>query len=198
MPNRNQQPSNYELDWLDGLKIVGMSLFLALGIRNFAAGAYFIPSGSMKPTIEIDDRLIVNKLSYNFANPQRGDIVVFNPPEVVLQEEKVDSDPFIKRVIGLPGDKVQVKDGQVYVNNCLLRENYIATKPDYAYGPVTIPVNSYLVLGDNRNNSYDGHYWGFLPRNRIIGKAIYRFWPPERMGELEQRPISICPQLKHS
>ena len=198
MPNRNQQPSRYELVWLDGLKIVGMSLFLALGIRNFAAGAYFIPSGSMKPTIEIDDRLIVNKLSYNFANPQRGDIVVFNPPEVVLQEEKADSDPFIKRVIGLPGDKVQVKDGQVYVNNCLLRENYIAAKPDYAYGPVTIPVDSYLVLGDNRNNSYVGHYWGFVPRHRIIGKAIYRFWPLERMGELEQRAISICPQLKHS
>ncbi|MBV9387358.1 MAG: signal peptidase I [Chroococcidiopsidaceae cyanobacterium CP_BM_ER_R8_30] len=197
MPNRNERPPRYELVWSDTLKFAGMSLFLALGIRTFAAGAYFIPSGSMKPTIQIDDRLIVNKLSYDFVNPQRGDIVVFNPPDAVLKEEKVNSDPFIKRVIGLPGDKVEVKNGHVYVNDCLLQESYIAAKPDYAYGPVRIPIDSYLMLGDNRNNSYDGHYWGFIPRDRIIGKAIYRFWPLDRMGQLTQRPIYVCSQFRH-
>jgi len=198
MPNRNVQRPEQEIFWVESLKIVGMSLFLALGIRTFAAGAYFIPSGSMKPTLQINDRLIVSKLSYDFTNPQRGDVVVFTPPDAVLKEEHEDpSDPFIKRVIGLPGDKVEVKSGLVYVNNCPLRENYIAAKPDYSYGPVTVPRASYLVLGDNRNNSYDGHYWGFVPRNRIIGKAIYRFWPLNRTGELNQRPIYLCYQPKH-
>jgi len=192
MHNRNVQQPNHQL-WVAGFKIIGASLFLALGIRTFAAAAYFIPSGSMEPTLQINDRLIVSKLSYDFTNPKRGDVMVFNPPEAVLKQEKI-PDPFIKRVIGLPGDKVEVDSGRVYINGCPLQENYIAAKPDYHWGPMTVPPNSYLVLGDNRNNSYDGHYWGFVDRDRIIGKAIYRFWPPERVGKLNQTPIYLCSQ----
>jgi signal peptidase I len=86
-------------------------------------------------------------------------------------------------VIGLPGETVEVKGGRVYVNDQALREQYIEEEPEYSYGPVTVPEDNYLVLGDNRNNSYDSHYWGFVPRDNIIGRAIVRFWPLDRVRE---------------
>lgn len=181
MPQQNIQPPKQENLWFEGIKTVGLSLFLAFGIRTTIAQSYFIPSGSMEPTLLIDDRLIVDKISYHFTNPQRGDIVVFNPPLAVVEAQNL-HDPFIKRVIGLPGDQVKVKGGRVYVNNLPLREDYIADKPNYAWGPQIVPINSYLVLGDNRNNSYDGHYWGFVQKDRIIGRAIVRYWPLNRVG----------------
>lgn len=193
-PNQNVQGSNHENFWVEGLKTIGLSLFLAFGIRTFAAQAFFIPSGSMEPTLQINDRLMVNKLSYDFTSPQRGDIVVFHPTKALKAENFHDA--LIKRVIGLPGDKVSVKGGQVYVNDCALRESYIAALPDYSYGPVIVPPDSYLVLGDNRNDSYDSHYWGFVPRHNVIGRAVVRFWPLNRVGVLEQRPIYLCPQKK--
>lgn len=193
-PNRNDQRLNQASFWVEGLKTVGMSLFLAFGIRTFAAQAFFISSGSMELTLEVNDKLMVDKLSYDFTNPQRGNIVVFNPTKL-LQAENF-HDVFVKRVMGLPGDKVLVRGGRVYVNNCALAENYIAARPDYNYGPVVVPPNSYLVLGDNRNNSYDSHYWGFVPRNNIIGRAAARYWPLNRLGMLEQSPTYLCSHKK--
>ncbi|SRR5579883_1520324 len=175
-----------ENPWLEGLKTIGLSAVLAFGIRTFVAEARYIPSGSMLPTLQINDRLIVDKLGYHFKNPQRGDIVVFSPTDT-LQKQNF-HDAFIKRVIGLPGDKVEVKNGRVYINDQPLRENYIADSPQYQYGPVTVPQDQYLVLGDNRNNSYDSHYWGFVPRDHIIGRAIVRFWPMNRVGEITPEP----------
>lgn len=175
-------PKNNTL--IEGLKTISLSLLLALGIRTFVAEARYIPSGSMEPTLQINDKLIIDKISYDFSPPQRGDIIVFNPTET-LQEENF-HDAFIKRVIGLPGEKVEVKNGKVYINNKPLTENYIKAKPNYQWGPVVVPANSYLVLGDNRNNSYDSHYWGFVPRNKIVGKAILRFWPINRIGEINK------------
>lgn len=160
--------------WTEGLKTIGFTLSLGCGIRIAAAQCYLIPSGSMQPTLEINDRLIVDKISYRLIDPHRGDIVVFTPPEAVVKKEK-SRDPFIKRVIGLPGDKVEVKYGQVYINDQLFSENYIADKPKYTWGPQIVPHNSYLVLGDNRNRSYDGHFWGFVERDRIFGRAAVRF-----------------------
>lgn len=162
------------------VETLGLSVLLALGIRTFVAEARYIPSGSMLPTLEINDRLIIDKVSYDFGNPQRGDIVVFRPPDSLGQDEA-----FIKRLIGLPGDVIEVKDGQLYVNNEPQTEPYIAAKPDYQYGPVTVPDDSYLVLGDNRNKSFDSHFWGFLPADHLIGRAVFRFWPPDRLGELD-------------
>lgn len=185
-PNKNQQNTS-ENSWLEGLKTIGLSVVLALGIRTFVAEARYIPSGSMLPTLQINDRLIVDKISYHFQSPVRGDIVVFSPTDTLKQQNFKDA--FIKRIIGIPGDKVEVKDGRVYVNNKLLAENYIEEAPDYQYGPVTVPSDSYLVLGDNRNNSYDSHYWGFVPRDRIIGKAVIRFWPINRMGEIDSEAL---------
>ena len=175
-----------ENPWLEGLKTIGLSAVLAFGIRTFVAEARYIPSGSMLPTLQINDRLIVDKLGYHFKSPERGDVVVFSPTDTL--EKQNFHDAFIKRVIGLPGDKVEVKGGRVFINDQALRENYIAEDPQYQYGPVTVPQDAYLVLGDNRNNSYDSHYWGFVPRDRIIGQAIVRFWPMNRLGEITPEP----------
>ncbi len=192
-----------ENPWVETIKTIGLSVLLAFGIRTFVAEARYIPSGSMLPTLHIDDRLIIDKVSYLFADPVRGDIVVFNPT-AQLEKEKY-RDAFIKRVIGLPGDRVAVKGGKVYVNGKLLSENYLdeppakdwSTNDRYASDELykvpwpadgIIPKDQYLVLGDNRNNSYDSHYWGFVPKDKIVGKAVVRFWPIDRAGGIDPQP----------
>lgn len=182
----DKSTSKEDNPWLEGLKTIGLSAILAIGIRQFVAEARYIPSGSMLPTLQINDRLIVDKISYRFNNPQRGDIVVFSPTSTL--EKQNFHDAFIKRVIGLPGETVEVKSGRVFVNDKPISENYIEEAPQYQWGPAKVPQNSYLVLGDNRNNSYDSHYWGFVPREKIIGRAVVRFWPPNRLGEIIPEP----------
>lgn len=178
--------NSHENPWLEVCRTLGLSLILALGIRSFVAEARYIPTGSMLPTLQINDKLIIDKLSYKFQEPQRGDVVVFNPTEELRKQYK---DAFIKRIVALPGETVEVSNGRVYINDQPLNEDYIAEPPNYQWGPETVPLNHYLVLGDNRNNSYDSHYWGFLPRENIIGRAIVRFWPPNRLGELHEEPL---------
>ena len=186
--NNNSRRQN-ESSWVGELgRTIALSIILALGIRTFVAEARWIPSESMVPTLQVNDKLIVDKLSYDFTSPSRGDIVVFSPTDNITRENPTLKDAFIKRIIGLPGDKVEVKGERVYVNDRPLKESYIEDAPHYNFGPVTVPPDSYLVLGDNRNNSYDSHFWGFVPRNHIIGRAIVRFWPPNRIGELNQHP----------
>ncbi|MBL1209334.1 signal peptidase I [Geminocystis sp. GBBB08] len=162
------------------------ALVLSFGIRIFIAEARYIPSSSMEPTLLINDRLMIEKMSYRFHEPKRGDVVVFNATETLQKEGYQDA--FIKRIIGIPGDQVKVRNGKVMVNNQVLRETYIKEAPNYNFGPVTVPENQYLVLGDNRNNSYDSHYWGFVPRDKIIGRASVRFWPPQRIGLINEQP----------
>ncbi len=190
-PDLKPQPKA-ENPFVEGIKTIGLSAILAFGIRSFVAEARYIPSGSMLPTLQINDRLIIDKVSYNFRSPQRGDIVVFAPTEAL--EKQNFHDAFIKRVIGLPGERVEVKGGRVYVNGKPLSEKYIEEQPQYTYGPVTVPANSYLVLGDNRNNSYDSHYWGFVPREKIMGRAVVRFWPLQRAGEVDTTPVDTKEQ----
>jgi signal peptidase I len=180
----DKKPANQPNPWVEVLQTVGLSVVLALGIRHFVAEARYIPSGSMEPTLEVNDRLVVEKVSYHFNPPERGDIVVFWPPEGLTPPGQR-RDAFIKRVIGLPGDVVEVRDGQVYINNEALAEDYIKAPPDYQWGPEEVPEGAYLVLGDNRNSSYDSHAWGFLPGDNIIGKAVVRFWPLDRLGWLD-------------
>ncbi|NBD32641.1 MAG: signal peptidase I [Cyanobacteria bacterium] len=184
--------NNVENPWVEGLKTLALSAVLAFGVRTFVAEARYIPSTSMLPTLKINDRLLIEKIGYRFTAPERGDIVVFSPTEA-LKEQGYD-DAFIKRVIGLPEETIQVKGGVVTVNGQPLMENYVADEPDYDFGPVTVPEGHYLVLGDNRNNSYDSHYWGFLPRENIIGRAAVRFWPLGRMTLIDDPSYSQSAQ----
>jgi signal peptidase I len=148
--------------------------------------ARYIPSGSMLPTLQINDRIIIDRTAYQTKLPARGDIVLFTPPPSLLEiAPGVGTEtPFIARVIGLPGETLEVKQGKVYINQKLLAEPYLAEAPQYQWGPIEVPAESLIVLGDNRNNSLDSHYWGMLPRQNLLGKAVWRYWSFDRMGAL--------------
>lgn len=151
-------------------------------IRPFIVQAFFIPSGSMRPTLEERDHILVNKFVYRFTEPKRGDIVVFkSPPEADTRQ--VD---YIKRLMGLPGDTIEVKEGVVYRNGKPLKERYLLEQGDIRYDlpPLKVEKGRFFVMGDNRNNSNDGHRWGQLDRNRVLGKAMVTFWPVGRAGVL--------------
>jgi signal peptidase I len=208
--------------WVELLKTIGVAVVLALGMRQFVAEARFIPSGSMEPTLQVDDRLIVDKVSYRLSNPKRGDIIVFDPTDRLI--EMAYKEAFIKRIIGLPGDKVTVINDQVTINGEPLSENYPSgvhakemteiyrkkreQNPNSSEGQLwaegrveisgsnwegTVPPNQYLVLGDHRSGSLDGRAWGYVPRDRIVGKALVRFWPLNRVGDIQPHP-SYSPQ----
>jgi len=168
--------------WWDNFQILLVALILALLIRLFVAEPRFIPSDSMVPTLEIGDRLVVEKVSYRFHPAEFGDIVVFDPPPQLQEFGFKKDQAFIKRIIGKPGQTVQVVGGQVYVDNRPLVEPYIAAPPDYVLPPVEVPPGQFFVMGDNRPNSNDSHVWGFLPANHIIGRACFRFYPFDRIG----------------
>lgn len=166
----------------ENLLILIIALGLALLIRAFIAEPRFIPSDSMIPTLQLGDRLVVEKVSYRFHPPKAGDIVVFEPPTQLQIQGYAKDQAFIKRVIGESGQIVSVANGKVYLNNQPLKEDYIAESPDYRWGPKQVPENQIFVMGDNRNNSNDSHIWGFLPTENIIGRALFRFWPFDRIG----------------
>jgi signal peptidase I len=174
------------------LVICGLLLVsdLISGTVSSLAEASYIPSGAMEPTLQIGDRLIVDKTRYLFSEPARGDVVLFWAPDVmsipdILLPPDDRREAFIKRIIGLPGETVEVKAGQVLIDGTPLQEDYILAPPTYEWGPETIPDNAYFVLGDNRNNSFDSHIWGTVPAENIIGQANKRFWPPERNGLIQ-------------
>jgi signal peptidase I len=166
----------------ENIQILVIALVLAIVIRLFIAEPRYIPSDSMMPTLSINDRLVVEKVSHRFRPPARGEIVVFDPPEQLLDYGYAPDKAFIKRVIGLPGDMLEVKDGQVFLNNQPLVEDYVAEAPTYQLQPVQVPEEQVFVMGDNRNNSNDSHIWGFLPQQNIIGRAVFRFWTLDRVG----------------
>ncbi|MBW4563245.1 MAG: signal peptidase I [Mojavia pulchra JT2-VF2] len=203
--NSSQQPDN---SWIAELgRTVVLSIVLALGIRTFVAEARWIPSGSMEPTLHGTpnqweaDKIIVDKLKYKFSEPQRGDIVVFSPTAELQKEQYQDA--FIKRIIALPGEKVELRNGKVYINNKPLQEDkYLGLQqrtaidvctsgqqPPFLAKSQTIPSDSYLVLGDNRNSSYDSRCWGVVPRQNIIGRAVIRFWPLNHIGGIDKSPV---------
>lgn len=177
-------------------------LIAVIVIRFFIGELRWIPSGSMHPTLIEGDRLFVEKVSKPFREISRGDILVFYPPDEVLRKDffsilsrltgiMCKDIAFIKRVVGLPGDRFEVKyeDGEyfVYINNEKLDEPYILSKTDWIAcrddmycGPFIIPDGHYFMMGDNRGNSQDSRFWGFLPQNRVIGRAVFVFWPVTR------------------
>jgi signal peptidase I len=182
---------------LSGIISPLVALLFAFTLRTWIAEARYIPSGAMEPTLMVDDRMIIDKVSYRFNDPQRGDIVVFKPTTRLQQIGFKEA--LIKRIVGLPGDRVAIVNQRLQVNGQPLAEPYLPegtiTVPEvcndsqaYLMQPQTIPANNYLVLGDNRSNSFDGRCWGLMTREDIIGKAARRFWPPERWGAINPQP----------
>ncbi len=151
-----------------------LALIIFFGARA-TIQTYVVIMTSMEPNFHEGERVVVNKAVYFFSEPQRGEVVVFKAPNG-------QQDDFIKRVIGLPGDTVEVKNGAVYVDSVKLDEPYIKSAPLYTMAKITVPANDYFVLGDNRNNSNDSHYGWLLPRENIIGKAWLTTWPPTYWG----------------
>lgn len=145
-------------------------LLIRFAVQNFRIEGY-----SMEPNFHDGQFLLVNKVVYMLHPPQRGDVVVFRYPNNPSRD-------FIKRIIGLPGDRVQITDGTVLINGEPLPEAYPLNPGSYSYGPVVVSPDEYFVLGDNRNNSSDSHSWGLLPAKNIIGKAWISYWPPQLMG----------------
>ncbi|WP_191089560.1 MULTISPECIES: signal peptidase I [Paenibacillus] len=147
---------------------VFIAVVLSLLIRNYVAEAMKVPTDSMVPTIQVGDRVLVEKMLW-LTTLKFGDLVVFNPPV------EHGHTPYVKRLIGLPGDIVEVKDGSLYRNGAQVEEPYLAVTMNYSFGPVTVPENKYFFLGDNRNISYDSHLWPttpFVDKDEIIGKVI--------------------------
>ncbi|MBO8158369.1 signal peptidase I [Thermosyntropha sp.] len=164
------------------VSVVLIAFVLAMILRTFVIEGRIIPTGSMLPTLQLQDRVLVNKFIYRFKEPQRGDIVVFRPPDAINANED-----YIKRVIGLPGEKVEMKNGRVYINDKPLNEPYLAENLDYEYGPVIVPEDCLLVLGDNRNHSFDSHMWNaWLTKDRLKGKAFMVYWPVSHLHLLER------------
>ena len=178
----NDAPSKAWRSLRENLILITIALVLAFFIRTFIAEPRYIPSDSMLPTLETGDRLVIEKISYRFTSPKFGDIVVFQPPPELQRRGYSQDQAFIKRIIGTPGDTLKIDDGKVYLNGNILQENYIKEPPLQAFQLVRVPQNQYFMMGDNRNDSNDSRYWGFLPKKNMIGKAIFRFWPPGRIG----------------
>lgn len=143
---------------------------------------FSIPSESMQPTLQIGDRIFVKELDR--YHPKRGDVVVFHPPEQAKAMVEDAGEFYIKRIVGQPQEIVEIKDGKVYINDKAIEENYIAQSPNYRWGPSLVPENTYLVLGDNRNDSFDSHEWGFLPQENLVGQAYKIYWPLNRVKSL--------------
>lgn len=155
----------------DFLEIVLISVMLFASI-NIISARVRIESVSMQPTLYAGNFVVVDKLSYKLNGPNRGDVIVFRFPPDPSQ------DPYIKRVIGLPGEQVRIDDGRVYINEVRISEPYLKMNTQRS-GEWTIPEGALFVMGDNRNNSSDSRVWGMLPMVNVIGKAIFVYWPPE-------------------
>ncbi len=165
--------------------IIVAAVLVSLLVRTFVFQTFFIPSGSMEPTLQIGDRIVVSKLSVEFGTIHRGDILVFRAPAAVQTQCGDDVADLVKRVIGLPGDHLTSKGNTIYVNGSPLLQPWTHNEPlGRAIGKVTVPANHYFMMGDNEDDSCDSRYWGTIPRSSIIGKAFIRIWPLSRIGFL--------------
>lgn len=162
-----------------------VAVVVSLLVRTFVFQTFYIPSGSMEPTLQIGDRIIVSKLSVEFGTIHRGDILVFKAPKAVANVCGDDVADLVKRVIGLPGDHLTSKGNTIYVNNKPLAQPWTHESVlGKAIGNVVVPKNHYFMMGDNEDDSCDSRYWGTIPRSSIIGKAVLRVWPLSRFGFL--------------
>jgi signal peptidase I len=164
------------------LKIVVIALVIVVPIRYFLFQPFLVKGQSMEPAFENGDYLIIDEISYRFSNPQRGEVVVFKYPQDTSQR-------YIKRIIGLPGEIVEIKDGKIFISGKPLEEtNYLPPNfftPDFGFMRITLGENEYFVLGDNRLHSSDSRRWGTVPREDIIGRVFVRAWPFSALAKAE-------------
>lgn len=161
-----------------------IALAIVVVLRMFVLGMYYVPSGSMIPTLEINDRVVATKMSYKLHEPARGDVVVFKYP--VNEEEGLDTVIYVKRCIGLPGETLEIRNNTVYIDGNPLEEDYLnvgTSMPDF--GPVTIPEGEYFMMGDNRNDSSDSRVWGTVKDEYLVAKGQLIYWPFDHMGRLD-------------
>ncbi|MFH5185953.1 signal peptidase I [Paenibacillus sp. TAB 01] len=175
-----QQVKRWIKEWVPTLAIAAIVSFT---FNTYVAQGMTVPTGSMLPTIQLDDKILVEKMvdltDFNF-----GDVVVFYPPLEGHENER-----FVKRLIGLPGDTIEVKDGVLIRNGQKVDEPYLSQKMNYTYGPVTVPANHYFFLGDNRNDSEDSHLWPttpFVAKDKLVGKVMFRYFPFNHIGSLDK------------
>jgi signal peptidase I len=166
------------LDAVDSIVWAGV---VALVLIHFVVRSFYIPSGSMLPTLKINDFILVNELIYDFTDPVRGDIVVFHPPVEPGAAPELDKTDLIKRVVGLPHDIIEVKDGVLYLNNEALQEPFIKEPIRGHYGPVQVPDDAIFVMGDNRNDSRDSRWIKAIPLENLVGRAEIIFYPVGRI-----------------
>ncbi|TGG79474.1 MAG: signal peptidase I [Aphanocapsa feldmannii 277cV] len=180
-PEAGGQPGRWR-----GLRSMLIALCIALLLRWGVVEPRWIPSGSMLPTLQLQDRVLVEKVRQRLGLALRHDeIVVFRPPAALVARGYDPDKALIKRVIGLPGDLVEIRGGVLIRNGQPMADPWPARAMDYRFGPVRVPARQALVLGDNRNESLDSHLWGPLPLRNIQGRAVFRYWPPARIGLLD-------------
>lgn len=174
------QEYNTKDEIIEWVKAIVIAFVLALLIRGYIFEPMIVPTGSMIPTIQINDRILVNKFIYRFKDLSRGDVVVFKYPDDPGQT-------FVKRLIGVGGDVIEIEDGLLYRNGKAVKEPYLNEAMLGDFGPYEVPEDHFFMMGDNRNNSRDSRLWDnkFVARSEIIGKATYRIWPIHRIGPLK-------------
>lgn len=178
---RHRGPGRWLLEWT---LVIVLALGLAVGVRTYVLQTFFIPSGSMEPTLDVGNRILVLKIAYDFTSPAIGDVIVFKAPPAEHCGDPSVTD-LVKRIVGLPGQRIASRGNQILINGHVLRQDW----PHYTLlltpiRPQVIPANQYFVMGDNHPASCDSRDWGTVPSKDILGKVVLKIWPLSQFGTI--------------